>query len=191
MKNTKQKDGNTVTNSNEKLTLELLSERHNALARYVGVPFYVNPDVVASHPASIDIQNRLFKDFAVYRVSLSAYVEDFDEVVFSAASHGKDIACGYIVDKDGNIESVAKHAKTDGAMVKLPLTQKSQMLVASVPNSDGKVAPDDIIVKLYSDGLLGDFKRVMSEILSRVMSLEKGFEKHSNDNHETLLAKNG
>lgn len=162
-------------NSTEELTLELLALRHDELARYVGVPCYIDPDAVTKAPAIVDGNGKLIKGFGGYNVSLAKYSEDFNEVVFSAASNGNDVVCGYIVDKEGKIETVAKSNATDGAMVKLPLTLKSHMLYATMPNKDGKAAPDDIIIKLYADGMRADYKRVFTEILSRVMKLEKEF----------------
>ena len=50
----KKKNQTIKTDSKEKKMLKVLIERHNALARYVGVPYCIDPDVVASSPASFD-----------------------------------------------------------------------------------------------------------------------------------------
>lgn len=157
------------------ITLELLAQRHDALARYLGVPCYVEPDATTNNPAIIDEQGTMCDGYAGYEVALTPFVEDFNEVVFSAASNGDNVVCGYIVDKDGKVEAVAKFNATDGKMVKLPLTSNSCKLYATMPNEDGKPAFENIIIKFYADGLHTDYQRAFTEILSRVMKLEKEF----------------
>lgn len=164
-----------TNNAAEELTLELLALRHDALARYVGVPCYVDPDVVTNNPAIIDEQGIMCDGYAGYEVALPPFVGDFNEVVFSAASNGDNVVCGYIVDKDGKVEAVVKCNATDGAMVKLPLTSNSCKLYATMPNKDGKPASENIIIKFYADGLHTDYQRMFTEILSRVIKLEKEF----------------
>lgn len=187
----KKKNQTIKTDSKENKMLKVLIERHNALARYVGVPYCIDPDVVASSPASFDKHGKLFADFPAYKVSLAPYVDDFNNVVFSASNNGKDTVCGYILDKDGNIESVAKAPVVDGAMLSLPLTPESHTLIASVPAIDGKPAPEDILIRLNSFGLHTDFKRVMTEILSRVMELEDKFKELCSSSQNIVAANNG
>lgn len=167
-----------VKKTSGKITLELLAERHDALARYVGVPCYVNPDAVSNIPAIPTEQGKPCKGFAGYDVSLAPFVEDFDEIVFTGETNNGDVVCGYIVDKDGKIESVADKPIKPGALLKLPLTPNSHKLYATVAADKGKVETDNIIIKLYSSGMRTEYQRVFTEILSRVMKLEEELKDH-------------
>lgn len=170
--------GNVKSNVVEKLTLELLAERHNALARYIGVPCYIEPDAVTGFPAVPGKQGKKCDGYAGYSATLVPFAGDFDEVVFTAQGNGDDVVCGYVVDKDGKIESVAETPIVEGALVRLPLTPNSHKLYASIPVNDGKPLDDDITIKLFSGGMINQYHHLMTEILSRVAKLEKDFEEH-------------
>lgn len=169
---------NVKSNVVEKLTLELLAERHNALARYLGVPCYIEPDSVTSFPAIPGEQGKQCEGYAGYSATLVPFAGDFDEVVFTAQGNGNDVVCGYIVDKEGKIESVAETPIIERALVRLPLTPNSHKLYASMQVSDDKPVEEDITIKLFSGGMINQYHHLMTEILSRVMKLEKDFEEH-------------
>ena len=67
----------------------------------------------------------------------------------------------------------------DGSMMKLPLTPESHTLYASVPNKNGKVAHENILVKMYCDcGVIADIDKAVNEVHSSLAKLEKKLEEH-------------
>ena len=97
-------NGNLV----EKLTLDILSERHNALARYIGIPCEVNASAMLSGAATSAGCLKKKKSYAGYRVDLQYFKGEFSKIRFRAASNGEDVVLGYIVDSDGNVESLSQ-----------------------------------------------------------------------------------
>ena len=90
----------------DKLSLEVLSERHNALARYIGIPCVVEADSVFKGAAMADGTIGQPKGYACYRVDLGHFKGDFSRVRFRAVGDGKNVAFGFLVDKDGKVEYV-------------------------------------------------------------------------------------
>lgn len=162
-------------NSVPSVTKELLGELNYALGRSMGIPFYISPSFLVSSPEGFDVLGRLHEGFVMYSTSLAPYVHNFSEVTFSIASNGDDTLSAYIIDTDGNVESVVKVPKTAFAMVTLPLTPKSHTIYASAPKEYSDFEGVKIIIRLQKDNnsLLPDFQSLFEEFSSRLSRIEK------------------
>ena len=162
-------NGNLV----EKLTLDVLSDRHNALARYIGIPCEVNASAMLSGAATSAGCLKKKKSYAGYRVDLQHFKGEFSKIRFRAASNGEDVVLGYIVDCDGNVESLSQADYPTIATVNLPLTPKSRTLYATLPAYKGKPAWENVTVELLHDGILTKVEKALNTLHSQICVLEK------------------
>lgn len=162
----------SCSNFKNKLTLEILAESHNALARYIGIPCVLDYPVITNTAAIPSEQGSVCEGFGGYRIPLASFKGDFSEIKFRGAGNNDNVVCGYIVDKEGNIETVAEVANDDDGSCVLPVTPNSRTLYASVPFQDGKPVWENIDVELQNQGLYSKFTDAILHILERIIQLE-------------------
>ena len=102
---------------------------------------------ITPYPAATEEYGAKFKDFGGYRVDLAPFRSSYCGIRFRGVGNGTDVMCGYIVDKDGCIESVARLPCDDSGHAILPLTPRSHALYASVPTKLGKPVWERITVE--------------------------------------------
>lgn len=107
----------------------------------------IDPHVITPYPAVIEEYGALYKDFGGYRVDLAPFRDSFCGIRFRGTGNGSAVVCGYIIDNDGYVESVARLSCDDSGYVVLPLTPRSYALYASVPTRYGKPVWDSITVE--------------------------------------------
>ena len=149
-----------------------LCKRHNALARYVGVPCCIEPEKITRYPAVLEEHGALCRGFGGYRVPLAAFKGHFNRVRFRGMGNGKHVVCGYVVDKDGYVESFARMPESDDGWAVLPLTPDSHALFASVPLKKGKPVWKDITVQLYGNSMRTEIDSVFQILSERIAALE-------------------
>ena len=159
----------------DKISFKALAERHNALARYIGIPCVVEADSVFKGAAMADGTIGQPKGYACYRVDLSHFNGDFKRIRFRAVGDGKDVAFGFLVDKDGKVEYVAKADSREEGRVSMPLTPSTAALYATIPTKKGKPAWKDIQVELLCDGIIGNINEALNCLLGKIEALESRF----------------
>lgn len=161
----------------KKVTLEILQKRHNALARYLGIPCTVSAAEVFNGAVMADATVVHSKEYACYRVDLAPFKGDFDRVRFRATADGENVVYGILVDKDGDLECIAKADKSGEATINMPLSTKSKMLFATMPLKKGKPAWDNVTVELLaSSGVISNVNDALNSLLGRIQDLEQRFQ---------------
>ena len=181
MKKTKKANpvNNDVQESNlvNKVTLEILNKRHNALARYLGIPCVVPATEVLNGAVMADASVVHSKEYAYYRVDLTPFKGEFDRIRFRATANGDDVVFGMLVDKDGNLESIAKADKPGEATINMPLSTKSKTLFATMPLKKGKPAWKNVTVELLTNGgVIANVNDALNTMLARIKALEARFQ---------------
>lgn len=174
-----------VMNIVRSMTSEIY-DRLNAIARYVGIPCRVNKISMQSMPAIYGGDKVAHAGYVGYTVDVKHHRDAFAVVRFAAAApingeHG--IVRGMIIDDEGNVECVASCSGMRHEWTRLPLTQKSSLLVATVPLDEaGAPVFTPEYVEFLPDGLVQNLSEYMSEIVGadnklceRVDRLEKQF----------------
>lgn len=170
---------NDVQESNlvNKVTLEILNKRHNALARYLGIPCTVPATVVLNGAVMANATVMHSNDYACYRVDLAPFKGEFDRIRFRATANGDDVVFGMLVDKDGNLESIAKADKQGEATINMPLSTKSKTLFATMPLKKGKPAWKNVTVELLTNGgVIANVNDALNTMLGRIKALEARFQ---------------
>lgn len=183
MKNKKNERGvnNGVVKSNlvKKITLEVLNEKHNALARYIGIPCVIEPTDVFNGAVMADASVVQSNEYACYRVDLKPFKGQFDKIRFRATTDGKDVVFGMLIDNDGNLESMAKADEPGEATILMPLSAKSKMLFATIPLKNGKPAWKNITIELLTKGgILAEVNDALNTLLGKIQALEKRVEEN-------------
>ena len=160
----------------KKLTLEILNEKHNALARYIGVPCVVDASAIIDGAATADGKIRMSKNYACYRVDLQPFKGDFSNVRFRAAADGENVVFGYVVDVDGKVEYISSAPEPTITTTTLPLSRKSKTLYATMPAYRGKPEWTDVKVELYNDGLITEINGALNDLQARIYELERRVE---------------
>lgn len=170
---------NDVQESNlvNKVTLEILNKRHNALARYLGIPCTVPATEVLNGAVMANGAVMHSNDYACYRVDLAPFKGEFDRIRFRATANGDDVVFGMLVDKDGNQESIAKADKPGEATINMPLSTKSKTLFATMPLKKGKPAWKNVTVELLTNGgVIANVNDALNAMLGRIKALEARFQ---------------
>ena len=170
---------NDVQESNlvNKVTLEILNKRHNALARYLGIPCTVPATEVLNGAVMANGAVMHSNDYACYRVDLAPFKGEFDRIRFRATANGDDVVFGMLVDKDGNLESIAKADKPGEATINIPLSTKSKTLFATMPLKKGKPAWKNVTVELLTNGgVIANVNDALNTMLGRINALEARFQ---------------
>ena len=161
----------------KKLTLEILNQRHNALARYIGIPCVVEANEILKGAVMANGSINDAKNFASYRVDLSPFKGEFNKVRFRAASNGKDIAFAMIVANDDSFEFIAEGGDAGEGEVVLPLTPKSKTLYVTMPAKNGKPVWKNPKVELLTNGgIISEVSVALNSLLGRIQDLEARFE---------------
>ena len=177
----KRKNNNSANNGAEQetclvksVTLEILNKRHNALARYLGIPCTVPATEVFYGAVMADATVVYSKEYACYRVDLSPFKGEFDRIRFSATADGKDVVFGMLLDKDGDLEYIAKADNYGEAKINIPLSAKSKTLFATMPLKNGKPAWKDVAVELLTNnGVIANVNDALCTLLGRIQALEQ------------------
>ena len=170
---------NDVQESNlvNKVTLEILNKRHNALARYLGIPCTVPATEVLNGAVMANGAVMHSNDYACYRVDLAPFKGEFDRIRFRATANGDDVVFGMLVDKNGDMESIAKADKPGEATINMPLSTKSKTLFATMPLKKGKPAWKNITVELLTNGgVIANVNDALNTMLGRIKALEARFQ---------------
>lgn len=166
----------------EKATLAVLADSHNSLACNVGIPCELEITAITPYPAVTDEYGVHCKGFGGYRVPLEPLAKGFYKVMFRGKGNGKNVVCGYIVNKQGHVESVATVCDKDGFAI-LPLTPNSHALYASVPTRRGKPVWGRITVELIPRGLQQAVECYMYNIIMCVKEIARDVERLKRNNN--------
>ena len=166
----------------EKATLAVLADSHNSLARNVGIPCELEITAITPYPAVTEEYGVHCKGFGGYRVPLEPLSKGFYKVRFRGKGNGKKVVCGYIVNSQGYVESVATVCDGDG-FATLPLTPDSHALYASVPTRRGKPVWGRITVELMPHGLRQAVECYMYNIIMCVKEIARDVERLKRNNN--------
>ena len=172
----KQKHGNKEhSNSNvvDNMTLKVLYNKHNALARYIGVPCVVVPSEVMDGAAMADGSIARSNEYMSYRIDLRPFKGHFRKIRFRAASNGADIVFGFVKDKSGKIECAAGSDTTDSRNIILPLSEESASLIATIPANNGNPLWKNISAELLCDGLISEVNDALNYLSGKLQELER------------------
>ena len=183
MKNKKEKNGvkKSAVKSNlvKKLTLEVLNERHNALARYIGIPCVVEASEVFDG-AAVMVNGSVVpsKEFACYRVDLEHFKGDFDQVRFRATSNGKDVAFAMLLGGDETLDYIAASKEAVTKTITIPLTPNSTALYVTMPATHGRPKWKTPKVELLckGGGIIAQVNEALNTLLEKIQDLERRFE---------------
>lgn len=175
----KKKNANPVNNEVQesplvnRVTLEILNQRHNALARYLGIPCTVPVTEVLKGAVMADATVVPSQKYACYRVDLTPFKGEFDRIRFRAVTDGENIAYGMLVDKDGNLDFIARAGNPGLAKVNIPLSAKSKTLYATMPLKKGKPAWKNLTVELLTkNGVIFEVCDAFTNIHNKIQALE-------------------
>lgn len=166
--------GSKKSNLFKKVTVEVLNERHNALARYLGIPCVVEANEVLESVAVDGVCAGNGGEFVCCKVELRHFKGEFAKVRFSAAASSKDMVLGFTVDRKGKVECVAAAKGAGTALVTLPLTKESDVLYVSVPAKNGKPKFANFSVELLGEkGVINEVNDALNSLLERIVALEE------------------
>lgn len=163
----------------KKVTLEVLNEKHNALARYIGIPCVLEANEIIKGAVFANGSINDTKNFACYRVDLGPFKGQFDKVRFQAASNGKKVAFAMLVADDDSLEFVAEAKKAGEGTVIMPLSPNSKTLYATMPAKNGKpVWKNPAVELLPNGGIITNFNEALNALLDRIQAIEERLEKN-------------
>ena len=160
------------TNVVNKVTLEILNDKHNALACYLGIPCVIEPSEIFNGAAKADGSIAHSKEYMCYRVDMKPFKGHFKKIRFRAASNGADIVFGFIKDKNGKVECVAGSDTADSVNIVLPLTKESGTLIATMPAKNGRPLWKNITAELLCDGVISKVNDALNYLLDKLLELE-------------------
>lgn len=159
-----------------------IHQRLNSISRYVGIPYKVTDINEQELPAMANGRNQPREGYVGYTVDLKNYRNCFGTVRFCAgapADGEQGIVRGMVIDDDGNIECVAPCCKKNShGWARLPLTEKSAKLVATLPlddNGNPLFVPE--YVELLPDGIVQSLSEYMSDIVAYSLELNERLQK--------------
>ena len=127
--------------------MQTLAYMHDIYLQY----FNESPEIevlsFSPYPAVPKEHGVLCRGYCGYRIDLAPFNGRFCEIRFRGCGNGRHVVCGYVIDKEGNIESVATKPYDDKGNAVLPLTSISHALYASVPIKKGELAWNRITVQ--------------------------------------------
>ena len=133
----------------ENVTFGLVAGKQDSIKEYIGKSCELDIETITPYPAITKEYGLRCKGFGGYKVPLAPLANSFSEIRFRGRGNGKDVVCGYIVDNNGYVESVATECDHEGYAT-LPLTPHSHILYASVPTSRNKPVWERITIELLS-----------------------------------------
>ena len=161
----------------KKVTLDTLNNKYNILARQMGLPCLAEADEIFNGAVMADGTVAHSKDYACYRVNLAPFKGEFDRIRFRATADGEDVVFGMLLDKDGDLETIAKADEPGVATINIPLSKKSKTLFATMPLKKGKPAWENVTVELLgSNGVIPNVNDALCTLLGRIKELEQRIE---------------
>lgn len=159
---------------------ERISEIHrriNQLAMFVGMPYRLPLDGnLTLYPARKNGTRKVSEEAVSYIVDLTSYRNVFSEVRFKAVTSfcdDSEIVRGVIIDDFGDVECGSDNrVGTSNPWTRLPISEKSSYLVASVPLKDGKPAWVPTYVELLPNGLTQEVANITDRLFHDVMDIE-------------------
>lgn len=127
---------------------KLAPRRREPRMHRIGVPCILKPERITPYPAILREYGLRRKGYGGYRVQLAPFADQYSEVVFRGIGNGNSIVSGYVIDRQGNIESFAATPGSPDGYTVLPLTPNSYALFATVPLSGKQPVWSNITVKL-------------------------------------------
>lgn len=162
----------------KKLTLEVLNEKHNALARYIGIPCVLEANEIIKGAVFANGEINDIKNFASYRVDLGPFKGQFDKVRFQAASNGKKVVFAMLLADDDSLEFIAEAKEAGKGTVVMPLSPNSKTLYATMPAKNGKpVWKNPTVELLPNGGIITNFNEALNALLDRIQAIEERLEK--------------
>lgn len=132
----------------QRITSKYRLRRSEPLMHRIGVLCTLKPERITPYPAILSEYGLRRKGYGGYRVQLAPFADQYSEVVFRGIGNGNEIVSGYVIDRQGNIESFAAMAGSPDGYTVLPLTPNSYALFATVPLSGKQPVWSNITVKL-------------------------------------------
>lgn len=127
---------------------KLAPRRREPRMHRIGVSCILKPERITPYPAILREYGLRRKGYGGYRILLAPFADQYSEVVFRGIGNGNEIVSGYVIDRQGNIESFAATAGSPDGYTVLPLTSNSYALFATVPLSGKQPVWSNITVKL-------------------------------------------
>lgn len=170
-----------VMNIISSMTREI-HQRLNSISRYVGIPCKVTDINEQEQPAIVNGKRQACEGYVGYTVDLKNFRNCFSTVRFCAgapANGEQGIARGVVIDDDGKIECIAPCCnKNSYGWARLPITEKSAMLVATLPldeNGNPLFVPE--YVEMLPDGIVQSLSEYMSDIVKYTLELNERLNK--------------
>ena len=127
---------------------KLAPRRREPRMHRIGVPCILKPERITPYPAILREYGLRRKGYGGYRILLAPFVGQYVKVLFQGLGNGKDVLSGYVIDRQGNIESFAATPSSVDGYTELPVTPNSYALFATVPLSGKQPVWSNITVKL-------------------------------------------
>ena len=155
-----------------------IHKRLNILASFVGMPYvaHLNEGIMTLYPARKGDVKKVSPEAVSYVVNLQPFRDKFTAVRFKAMnsfSNEEDIVRGIIIDDDGNVERECDNRYcTSNPWTRMPITEKSSYLIATLPSEDGKPLWIPERVEFLPHGLAQDVAEVADDIINDTIELE-------------------
>lgn len=174
----------TTTVSNVDLSAPTIEEqlaaihnRINRFAMFVGIPHVLPLDGnLTLYPARKNGERKVSEYAVSYIVDLTPYRHIFSEVRFKAMTafcEDREIVRGIIVDEQGNVECASDNSfGTSNPWTRLPISEKSSYLVASVPLKDGNPLWVPTSVELLPKGLAQEVAAITDNLYHNIIDIE-------------------
>ena len=127
------------------------------------------------YPARKGDVKKVSPEAVSYMVNLRPFRDKFTAVRFKAMSsfsNEEDIVRGIIINDDGDVERECDNRYgTSNPWTRLPITEKSSYLIATVPSVDGKPLWIPERVEFLPHGLAQDVAEVADDIINDTIEL--------------------
>lgn len=150
--------------------------RLNTLGLFVGMPHVVSFDgTMTLYPARKSGTKQASDKAVSYTIDLRPFRDMFSVVRFKAMApftDDKDIVRGVVIDEAGNVEcAIDNKYEMSNPWTRLPITNKSYYLVATVPLEDGKPAWVPERVEFLPQGLAQNIASVTEKIAMELLDI--------------------
>lgn len=157
--------------------LAAIHNRIDRLAMFVGIPHVLPLDGnLALYPARKNGERKVSEYAVSYIVDLTPYRHLFSEVRFKAMTsfcNDREIVRGIIVDEQGNVECASDNRfGTSNPWTRLPISEKSSYLVASVPLKDGNPLWVPTSVEFLPKGVAQEVAEITDSLYHNIIDIE-------------------
>ena len=172
-------EANVINTPTVEEQIAVMQQNIQQLALFVGMPHTVNLNDTAMtlYPARKNGERKATKDAVSYTIDLKPFRELFAAVRFKAMvyySHDEDIVRGIIVDDAGDVEcSSDNRFALNNPWTRLPITEKSSYLVATVPLEEGNPIWIPQNIQFLPQGLAIDIAEYTDELLRDFIDVER------------------